>query len=322
MSLKKDIQFSLGERSAIAIIVVLLMLSYAYNYLAKPTLIYNQQTLSFDEILKEKEVVEIKQIEQKSNALISNRRAKKKLYYYPPPKYETFNPNLIDSLKWIQLGVKPWTVSTIIKYRSKGGKFYKCADLSKVYNLPDSIFQKLKPYCNVPKEKRKTSKKYPQFKKSTKEKFRNKPKDSSYTYTEKKTKSYKPIIIDINDSDTAALSRLYGIGTILSQRIIKYRTALGGFHSISQLSEVYGIEQEVIDNNLDKLTLKGSIRKLSINSPADSLAKHPYLDWRISKVIVNYRKQHGDFQNLNDLKNIRLVSDSMFNRLIPYLSLE
>jgi len=38
-----------------------------------------------------------------------------------------------------------------------------------------------------------------------------------------------------------------GIGVGLGGRIIKYRERLGGFHSIHQLAEIYGLKPETIE---------------------------------------------------------------------------
>ena len=57
--------------------------------------------------------------------------------------------------------------------------------------------------------------------------------------------------IELNSADSAALVQLYGIGPVLSRRIIKYRTSLGGrFHSVEQLKNVYGLSEETFQNIL------------------------------------------------------------------------
>ena len=48
---------------------------------------------------------------------------------------------------------------------------------------------------------------------------------------------------DLNKSDTIDLESAPGIGKKLAARIIKYRTALGGFIHMNQLYEVFGMDQ-------------------------------------------------------------------------------
>lgn len=51
--------------------------------------------------------------------------------------------------------------------------------------------------------------------------------------------------IELNRADSSDLVSLYGIGPILSKRIVKYRKSLGGkFHSVEQLKNVYGLSEE------------------------------------------------------------------------------
>jgi len=51
-------------------------------------------------------------------------------------------------------------------------------------------------------------------------------------------------LLDINTSDSSALVTLPGIGPVLSMRIIRYRNLLGGFWSVNQLKEIYGLPEE------------------------------------------------------------------------------
>ncbi len=313
---KKDIKYSKKERAAIALLIVLLIAFYSYNLFIDPRLITDSSTICLEDILTHGGEKEISELKTKTASLIKKRKTRQKIFYNPAPKYESFDPNKTDSLKWIQFGVKPWTIATIMKYKSKGGKFYKCDDLAKVYNLPDSIFRKLLPFCSIQKKKKPT---YTKSKKTSYKSSYNNQRDST-TFNKYKPKPLTQV--DLNSTDTASLKQLYGIGSVLSARIVKYSQALGGFHSIDQLTEVYGLEKEVIDNNESRLILKGTVKKFNLNSEADSLVKHPYLDWSISRVIVNYRKQHGDFKEIQELKKIRAIPDSLYNSLLPYLSVE
>ncbi len=54
-----------------------------------------------------------------------------------------------------------------------------------------------------------------------------------------------PAPIDINTADTTALIALPGIGSKLAGRIVSFRDKLGGFNSVNQISEVYGLRDSV-----------------------------------------------------------------------------
>jgi competence ComEA-like helix-hairpin-helix protein len=61
----------------------------------------------------------------------------------------------------------------------------------------------------------------------------------------------KPVTmrINLNRADSAELVKLYGIGPVLSKRIIKYRNSLGGkFQSVDQLKNVYGLSEETFNS--------------------------------------------------------------------------
>ncbi len=51
-------------------------------------------------------------------------------------------------------------------------------------------------------------------------------------------------ILNLNICDSASLEALPGIGPVLSSRIIKYRNLIGGYVSVDQLKEVYGLPKK------------------------------------------------------------------------------
>ena len=128
-------------------------------------------------------------------------------------------------------------------------------------------------------------------------------------------------LMDFAEADSIVLQVVPGIGEILAGRIIKYRENLGGLHQERQLLEVYGVTQEVADRVFEYFPLSGRIdRKIKINElDAAELAKHPYINFGHAKVIVAYRKQHGNYQDARDLLKIKIFNDEWLARLEPYL---
>jgi len=64
--------------------------------------------------------------------------------------------------------------------------------------------------------------------------------------------------VDINTATAEELAReLWGIGKVKAQSIIEYREKIGGFRSIEQLTEVYGIGPKTLERNRDKIEIKG-----------------------------------------------------------------
>ena len=60
--------------------------------------------------------------------------------------------------------------------------------------------------------------------------------------------------------------------------------------------------------------------KLDINSLSyEELKQHPYLDWKKAKAIIAYRKNHGNYTSIADLKKCHLVTNELAEKLAPYL---
>ena len=58
--------------------------------------------------------------------------------------------NLSDSITWSKLpGIGEKLASRIIHFREKLGGFYRIDQVSETYGLPDTTFQKIKPYLKI-----------------------------------------------------------------------------------------------------------------------------------------------------------------------------
>ena len=171
-------------------------------------------------------------------------------------------------------------------------------------------------YKQWPKEKRQYN--YP---------AKNKPKTSSKPQPPAAKKPrFKPRKViarfDINTADTSQLKKLRGIGSILSKRIIKYRSILGGFVSKEQLKEVYGLQDSVI-TQLDTLVFIAPgfrPKAIFINSSDEyELKKHPYINAKVARSISAYRFQHGHFTRMEDLNALHQIDSSTLARIEPYI---
>lgn len=146
----------------------------------------------------------------------------------------------------------------------------------------------------------------------------------SYKRIAKQPKQFRqPKIIEINTADTTAFIQLPGIGSKLASRIVLFREKLGGFYSVKQIAEVYGLKDSVYRKILPYLRCNAaSVKKLHINVVGkDELKQHPYIRWKIAEAVVAYREQHGIFDSFNDLIKINLIDSVVLTKMIPYLSL-
>ncbi|MEN7546475.1 helix-hairpin-helix domain-containing protein [Rapidithrix thailandica] len=214
-----------------------------------------------------------------------------------------FDPNTLDKQGWLNLGVPEFLADRIKKYCSKGGQFRQQGDLAKIYGFPEPLFLKLKPYIKLPKSAQK---------KLMKEKL-------MYASHKKKRSTF-----DINTADTLQLKKIRGIGTKLSARIVKFRDKLGGFHNLEQLKEVYGLPPETCEELLKYARLESkTLTQIAINTAdLNTLKAHPYINYKLAKVIVNYRQQHGPYHSLEDLQKIELFSEQDAQKLQAYLQFD
>lgn len=127
--------------------------------------------------------------------------------------------------------------------------------------------------------------------------------------------------ISFSEADSVTLQIVPGIGQSTANRIVKFRESLGGLHSKSQLSEVYGLKPETIDAIWEYFEFNPAIfRKLKINQiEVEELAKHPYCSYGEAKVLVAYRNQHGSIKTSDDIKNIKIFKEEWIDKISPYL---
>jgi hypothetical protein len=130
--------------------------------------------------------------------------------------------------------------------------------------------------------------------------------------------------VELNMADTLALQKVPGIGSVFSNRIVKFRNSLGGFYHIEQLGEVYGIDEETYTRIAPWFRLDTSfIRRLPVNAlPADSLRRHPYISPRQAYAIERLRKQKKRLAGWENLQLLKEFTEFDKVRLEPYLSFE
>jgi competence ComEA-like helix-hairpin-helix protein len=219
-----------------------------------------------------------------------------------------FDPNTASIADWIRLGVKPRTAETIQKYIAKGGKFYKPEDIKKIYGISQKDVERLIPYVSI-KEVKKEYTSYEQKE-----------------YTDKKSFSKNSVNqkTDINEADTSAFIALPGIGSKLAKRIISYREKLGGFYSVDQISETYFLPDSTFQKIKPHLIADSkAIKKININlATAEEMKSHPYIKYNIANAIFQYRRQHGNYNSVEEIRKIMTVTDDFYEKVFPYLSVE
>ena len=232
-----------------------------------------------------------------------------KKYYEKQPAGELFyfDPNTLSAEGWEKLGVRDKTINTIRHYLSKGGKFHKPEDIGKIWGLHEYEVKRLMPYVAIPQETSSASNE----KKSFENKIYINPKHSNTP-------------VDINTADTIGFTTLPGIGNRLAYRIVNFRDKLGGFYKVEQVAETFALPDSTFQKIKARLVLANpAIKQININTATvDQLKIHPYIRYNLANAIVQYRTQHGKFGAVSDIKKIMLVTDEIYNKTAPYLSVE
>jgi competence protein ComEA len=220
-----------------------------------------------------------------------------------------FDPNTLDAEGWKKLGVRDKTINTIQNFLAKGYRFRQAEDIRKIYGLRKQDADRLVPYVHIGGQA---------------------SPDNSLSHVNAPANAPRPAAdanrtrtIEINSADTAAFISLPGIGGKLASRIVNFRQKLGGFSSVNQLAETYGLP----DSTFQRIKLRmqcnnQAVKKININiADINELRTHPYLKWNIANAIVNYRKQHGNYNSVEDLRKIDIINDDLFNKIAPYLTI-
>ena len=222
-----------------------------------------------------------------------------------PPESFPFDPNTADSTQLLRLGLQPWQVRSLYKYRAHGGVFRRKEDFARLYGLTVKDYRRLEPYIRISHD-------YQPAATLVKPQERYERDTLHYPV---KMKADERIVL--NTADTAQLRRVPGIGTYYAKEIISHGKWLGGYVSVDQLDEIDGFPQEakqyfIIEN--------AHPRRLNINRLSlAELRRHPYINFYQAKAIVDYRRLHGDIHSLNDLRFSRDFTDEAINRLEPYV---
>ena len=66
-----------------------------------------------------------------------------------PHELFPFDPNTADSTALLRLGLQPWQVRAIYKYRARGGVYRQPSDFARLYGLTQQRYRQLKPYIRI-----------------------------------------------------------------------------------------------------------------------------------------------------------------------------
>lgn len=271
MSIKSHFQFSKSQRIGIfSLLTICIGLQLAYFFVDFSTL-ENENPEKQQWMALQTEIDSLKQVKEDYS-----------------PKIYPFNPNFITDYKGYKLGMSTAEIDRLLAFRKTNKYVNSAQEFQNVTKVSDSLLKTMVPYFKFPDWV--TNKK--EFKPYEKTNFDKKP---------------KTIILDINQATKEDLMKVYGIGDALSERILKQKEVFGGFVSMEQMKDVWGLSPEVIEklNQNFKVLAQPKIKKININEVSlKELSQFPYFRYPLAKSIITYRSMNGDIKGSADLIKI------------------
>lgn len=204
------------------------------------------------------------------------------------------DPNYLEDYRGYLLGIPFPALDSLYAFRSGGGVLTGMAQVQEITGLPDSTCLRLSSFFF-----------FPEVPIAKKDRVRS-------------------LAGDLNSATADQFMVVRGIGPVLSKRIVKFRTALGGFVSSAQLLDVYGLNPETAKRVAERFPLRSlpQIKKLDLNrASAKELSGILYLNWEMAQDLVDYRTRVGKVQSFEELHRVGSLPKDKIDRIALYLQL-
>ena len=246
-----------------------------------------------------------------------------------------FDPNTATAEELQQLGLAPYQVRNIIKYRSKGGVYRSPMDFARLYGLTRKQYRELEPYITISDEYEPASTLASVQAYIAKKEADKRAAHAAYE-AYKAQNTYKPNKgnerdtlryplklkvgehINLATADTSQLKKVPGIGSGWARAIVNYGKRLGGYVVVGQLQEIDGFPEEalpyfsVVNPHTEKINLN--------TATLTQLRKHPYMNFYQARAICDYRRLKGKLTNLSQLHLLKDFTPETIERLRPYVA--
>jgi DNA uptake protein ComE-like DNA-binding protein len=280
--------FNKRERSGIFVLLSIIGLQLVYLNIAEEFYSVDQTDFSaFEKTLKELEKWKILAASNDSAIRVEGAKTKKLF---------SFDPNTAGAEDWAQLGLQERQIKVVLNFVSKGGKFRHPEDLKKMFCLSAEQADELIPFVKIRNEEKIFDRNIPQTGK---------------------------VIVELNTADSAMLTTVRGIGPFYAKSIVKYRKELHGYLKKEQLMEIWKFDEEKFNKVKDHISVDPAlVKKVNVNSCTADELKHPYLKWNSVNAIISYRKNHGPYKTVDEIRNTDLVDEETLRKIAGYLSTE
>ena len=203
------------------------------------------------------------------------------------PKIYPFNPNFITDYKGHKLGMNSKEINRLLLYRAQNKWINSAKEFQNVTKVSDSFLHIISLNFKFPhwvKNSHKTSVSL----------------ERPISFEEK---------IDLNITTANELQKVYGVGSVLSNRIIKLRDSfIGGFISDIQLQDVRGLTPETIENIRKQFSVKTprTYLKISLNTATvDQLVTIQHIDYELAYEIIELRMLKEGYKIIDELTKVK-----------------
>lgn len=251
-----------------------------------------------------------------------------------------FDPNTADSTQLLRLGLAPWQVRAIYRYRAKHGRYHSPEDFARLPGMTVEMWQRLAPQIRIAERFRYvdaeaiaaaarpqatptgTRQATARDTQAVAGAHHAAPAASVTAATERDTMLYpekyrERVLVDLNTADTMQLKKIPGIASYRAAQIVRYRESLGGYVSVEQVMESCTLPDDV----LDWLTLTHThTRKVNLNQASvQAMRRHPYLSFYQARAIVERRRAKGNLHSASELLQLKEFTQQDIDRLLPYI---
>jgi len=177
-----------------------------------------------------------------------------------------YNPNYLTDYRAYTLGLPPEAFDKLLHYQQTNSYVNTPKQFQEDTKLSDSLMEKLLAQLKFSK---------PLYK--------------------SKTKNRIVLKKDINKASASDFQEVSGIGAVLSERIVKYRSYLSGFSVLEQCYELYGLDSLVVQRLWERFEIQSlpEIERLDFTTVSlQELEQIPYLNRADARKIIAHRTKN------------------------------
>lgn len=273
--------------------------------------------------------------EKKSHRSSYQRETQQSYYAVEEESVETFDfdPNTADSTSLLRLGLAPWQVRSIYKYRAKHGRYHTPEDFMNVPGMTGELYDRLAPHIRIAEQfqllrdsprlseaRAREKKRIEEVKQERKEEYAAAMAEASAYERDtiaRPVKYAEGTKVNLNTADTTQLKKIPGIASYRAKKIVQYRQALGGFTHLEQVMEACQMPDEV----LDWMELPSQpVKRIQINEASvQKMMRHPYITFYMARDINEYRKKNGAIADEQTLLQLPTFNADIMEKLRDYI---